>query len=168
MLFYNLIFDTTIYLTLYLFIYNSLIIIIFWTFFNTLILSYKTLNNFALFLVHPFYVFLFTIILLSAAGVPPLLGFFSKLFVLQIILNSKFFLIFILFFFNLLLGLYFYIQNLKYLHSNQFSFNKTQTLISGERNNIYFIYISIIIVLLNLLSFNYIDDMFLLISWFFF
>jgi len=165
MLFYHLVFDTTIYLVLYLLIYNSIIIIIFWTFFQTLIISYKTLNNLNTINVQPFFVFIMTIMLLSAAGVPPLMGFFSKLFVLQIILNTKFFLIYILFFFNLLLGLYFYVQNIKYIHSNQFTFKKSQYVITGEKLTLHYYYFSSLIVLLNLLSFNYIDDLFLIIAW---
>lgn len=102
--------------------------------------------------------------LLSAAGVPPLMGFFSKLFVLQIILNTKFFLIYVLFFFNLLLGLYFYVQNIKYIHSNQFTFKKSQFIINMEKINLYYYYISLLVVLLNLLSFNYIDDLFLFVA----
>merc|ERR1712156_521922 len=53
------------------------------------------------------------IALFSMAGVPPFIGFFSKLSIFVIILNSFFFVLYIMFFILLFSGLYFYLQNLR-------------------------------------------------------
>jgi len=52
------------------------------------------------------------------AGVPPFLGFFTKLFIFVIILNASFFLIYWIFFLLLFLGLYFYVQNIRFLNTS--------------------------------------------------
>jgi NADH:ubiquinone oxidoreductase subunit 2 (subunit N) len=51
------------------------------------------------------------------AGVPPFLGFFSKILILILLVNSNFFLFYIFFFGLLFFGLYFYLQNIRFLHS---------------------------------------------------
>ena len=51
------------------------------------------------------------------AGVPPFLGFFSKILILILLVNSNFFLFYLFFFGLLFFGLYFYLQNIKFLHS---------------------------------------------------
>lgn len=66
------------------------------------------------------YLFFLTIFLFSLAGVPPFLGFFNKLFILNLLVNSGFFLLYFLLFIILLFGLYFYMQNLRFLHSTNF------------------------------------------------
>jgi len=51
--------------------------------------------------------------LLSMAGVPPFSGFFSKLAIFVLLLNSSIFFLFPLLFILLFTGLYFYLQNLR-------------------------------------------------------
>lgn len=53
--------------------------------------------------------------LLSMAGVPPFIGFFSKVSIFAILVNSSLFLLFPVFFILLFTGLYFYLQNLRLL-----------------------------------------------------
>ena len=57
------------------------------------------------------------IVLFSMAGVPPFLGFFSKLLILILLINSNFFLFYLFFFGLLFFGLYF-------LTSKNFKFNE--------------------------------------------
>ena len=51
--------------------------------------------------------------LFSMAGVPPFIGFFSKVSIFVILANSFLFLLFPIFFILLFSGLYFYIQNIR-------------------------------------------------------
>lgn len=61
----------------------------------------------------------------SMAGIPPFLGFFSKIAIFVIVANLYLFVLFPLFFLLLFSGLYFYIQNIRLIltSTNQLSFN---------------------------------------------
>jgi NADH-quinone oxidoreductase subunit N len=101
------------YIITYLIVYNISLALLFSILlhstvdlkFNNLI---NKLNNKALFK------FYFTISILSIAGIPPLFGFFLKLTLIYYISISSYMVIILLGTF-LLISLYFYIQNLRYL-----------------------------------------------------
>ena len=87
--------------------------------------SLKTLYSFNLFSFDSFFMFFLTIFLFSLSGVPPFLGFFSKIFLFDLLFNNNFFILYFLFFILLILGLYFYVQNIRFIHStNQKSISK--------------------------------------------
>lgn len=65
-----------------------------------------------------FFTKIFLITLLSMAGVPPLLGFFSKVSIFVVLTNSNFFILFPIFFILLFNGLYFYLQNARLILTN--------------------------------------------------
>ena len=79
--------------------------------------NFKTIYSFSEFKFNFFLISTITITLFSMAGVPPFLGFFTKLLILLILLNSNFFLLYIFFFALLFFGLYFYLQNIRFLHN---------------------------------------------------
>jgi NADH:ubiquinone oxidoreductase subunit 2 (subunit N) len=58
-----------------------------------------------------------TVFLFSSAGVPPFIEFFSKVYLLNLLVEQDFSLLFYLFITLLIFGLYFYVQNLCFLHS---------------------------------------------------
>ena len=101
----------------YMFTYNLTLIGFFWIFLSVLNKPLKTLYSFNMFGFDSFFIFVLTIFLFSFAGVPPFLGFFSKIFIFDLLLKNNFFIFYFLFFIILILGLYFYMQNLRFIHS---------------------------------------------------
>lgn len=118
MLFINNFVDSLVIVYLYMFTYNLSFLIIFWALQSVVLTNVKTLYSFKDFKLNFFLLSTFLIVLFSIAGVPPFIGFFSKLLILINLINSNFFLFYFFFFSLLFLGLYFYIQNIKYLMSN--------------------------------------------------
>ena len=127
--------------------------------------NFKTLHSFTGFSLNPFYLFTVTVLLFSMAGVPPFIGFFSKLFLIVLLTNSNFFLLYSIFFITLFLGLYFYVQNIRFLHTtNHSTVSYIYTPSFNERSNITYYYISITILLFIILGFSYIDDLLLIFT----
>ena len=105
----------------YMFIYNISLFAIFWTLMQFVNTNFKTLYSFSDLKLNFFFTSTLTITFLSIAGVPPFIGFFPKLLILISLINSNFFIFYIFFFGLLFLGLYFYVQNIRFLHSSSFS-----------------------------------------------
>ena len=127
--------------------------------------NFKTLHSFMGFSLNPFYLFTVTVLLFSMAGVPPFIGFFSKLFLIVLLTNSNFFLLYSIFFVTLFLGLYFYVQNIRFLHTtNHMTVTYTYTPSFNERSNILYYYISLTILIIIIFGFSYIDDLLLIFT----
>jgi len=117
MILFNNYIDTLVILFIYMFIYNLSLIIIFWTLHQFISFNFKTLYSFTDLKFNYYFSTVLAIVLFSMAGVPPFLGFFSKLLILILLINSNFFLFYIFFFGLLFFGLYFYLQNIRFLYS---------------------------------------------------
>lgn len=151
-----------------MFIYNLSLISFFWLIFSFMNYNFKTLHSFSGFSLNSFYLFLTTILLFSMAGVPPFIGFFSKLFVLVLLVNSNFFLLYSLFFIVLFLGLYFYMQNIRFLHTtNHVSVDYQQLPLVGERVSLTFYYFSVNTLIIIIFGTFYVDDIILFFTWLF-
>ena len=166
MLFFNTTLDANIYLFTYMLIYNISLTIFFWTIFNVINTQFKTLNSFNGFSFNSFYVIVLTILLFSMAGVPPFIGFFSKLFIITLLVNNAFFILYTLFFIILLIGLYFYVQNIRFLHSTNFS-SLNYSYITNERHVLVYYYFTITFLFFFIFGTFYIDDFILLMYWLF-
>lgn len=166
MIFFNTTLDANIYLFTYMLIYNISLTIFFWTIFNVINTQFKTLNSFNGFSFNSFYVIILTILLFSMAGVPPFIGFFSKLFIITLLVNNAFFILYALFIIILLIGLYFYVQNIRFLHSTNFS-SLNYTYITNERHTLLYYYFTITFVFFFVFGTFYIDDFILLMYWLF-
>jgi NADH:ubiquinone oxidoreductase subunit 2 (subunit N) len=165
MLFYNHFHDSNILLFTYMFIYNTSLVTLFWTLFSIITTKFKTLHSFSGFSFNAFYLTLITILLFSMAGVPPFIGFFSKLFILTLITNNSFTLLYTIFFVVLFIGLYFYIQNIRFLHStNNGELNYTYVS-SNERIVPAFYYSTILVLTLVIFGAVYVEDALLLFTW---
>ena len=81
----------------------------------------KTLNELKFFGNLPLVTIYIVIILLSFAGIPPLLGFISKFLVFLFIASKQNYLFLFLFVFSNMFVIYFYIQNLRFLTSKNTS-----------------------------------------------
>jgi NADH-quinone oxidoreductase subunit N len=121
----------------------------------------KSLYSFSNFSFDSHYLFFLTVSLFSMAGVPPFIGFFSKIFILNLLINSNLFLFYFLFFVLLLVGLYFYIQNMRFLHSSNLSYMNKQYFMN-ERNVIAINYFAVVLLFFLIFGVAYVDDILLL------
>ena len=164
MLIFNNVVDTNTYLFTYMLLYNLSLTILFWTIFSVISTQFKTLQTFSGFSFNSFPTFLITVLLFSMAGVPPFIGFFSKLFIITLLINNYFFLLYSLFFISLLMGLYFYVQNIRFLYSTNLK-TLNYPFVENERHILMYYYYSITMLVTFLLGMFYIDDFLLLVTW---
>lgn len=150
-----------------MFIYNLSLICFFWSFLSFSTLNFKTLYDWSHFNLNSFHLFTITVLLLSMAGVPPFLGFFSKIFIIALILNKSIFLLIIFLVVVLLLSLYFYVQNIRFLYSTNLQQNNSVYFLN-ERVNLFYYYITIFILYLIIFGLVYIEEILLLFLWLFF
>lgn len=165
MVHFTLFTDSNTMLFTYMFIYNITLITLFWVLFTVVNTKFKTLQAFNGFSFDSFHLLLTTILLFSMAGVPPFLGFFSKLFILTLLTNQSFFLLYSLFFVLLLIGLYFYVQNIRFLHSSNPAHMEYAALSGQERVSVHFYYFSIWVLTLIIAGTTYVDDVLLVFTW---
>ena len=151
---------------IYFYIYNITLITTFWLLLTIISKQFLTLQSFNNFSFNSYYLFLLTILLFSMAGVPPFLGFFSKLLVFVNNVNNDFFLLYTFLFIILFVGLYFYIQNIRFLHSTNYA-TMNFTYLVNERVLLLFTYFSIWITTFLILGAVSINDIDLFFQWLF-
>jgi NADH-ubiquinone oxidoreductase chain 2 len=167
MLLINNFIDVNIYLFIYMFVYNLSLISFFWSIFSFITINLKTLYTFSEFTQNSFIVLNLSVLLFSMAGVPPFIGFFSKLFIMVLILNNFYFVFYFVFFILLFLGLYFYMQNIRFLHStNYVTFNSP--FVINERLVSSMIYMVISLLFIIVFGVVYTDDIILIFTWMFY
>lgn len=148
----------------YMFIYNFTLLVIFYSIFQVVNSKLTTLVNLNQLTSDTFLTKVLIISLFSMAGVPPFWGFFSKLFIFNLLNNFNFFILFIFFFVLVFFGLYFYIQNIRFLNATNstnffFVFNnnlRVVPLFYNLTNLLTFFIVS---------GFVFTDDLFLVIIW---
>lgn len=113
--------ENLVTLYIYMFVYNISLLLIFWTLMQFASSKIKTLFSFSDFKFNFFFLTTITISLFSIAGIPPFIGFFTKISILLCLVNTNFFSFFLFFFILLFFGLYFYLQNLRFLYSSSTS-----------------------------------------------
>ena len=166
MLFSNMFFEANSFLFAYMFLYNTTLIVLFWNILTNVTTKLKTLYSFAHYSFDSTSLFFITICLFSMAGVPPFAGFFSKLFILNILINSNLFILYFFLFIILLVGLYFYMQNLRFLHTSNKGYNDKPYLLN-ERQSIVHYYFSITFTFFVIFGVVYVDDLLLFFNWLF-
>lgn len=148
----------------YLSVYNFTLAFLFWVMLSVLTLKLKTLYAFNNFSFSSYNVFLITIILFSVSGVPPFAGFFTKLLVFILNIANSFFLFYTLFFVIVFLSLYFYIQNIRFLHSTNYQTNQVPY-VGNERLILTFFYLSISLLIILISGFILFDEISLIFLW---
>ena len=148
----------------YMLIYNITSFLLFSTIMQVVNTDIKTLFSFANLGAINIFTKVISLTLLSLAGVPPLLGFFSKVFVFVLISNSNLSLLFLPFFILLFVGLYFYVQNLRFLNTTSKSSIVYPSELLTRMNFTYFTFMlpSAFVIIF---GFCYVDDLFILASW---
>jgi len=148
----------------YMLIYNLTSFLLFSTFLQLAHTNLKTLFSLSNLGTSGFFTKVLSLALLSLAGVPPLAGFFSKIFLFVLISHSHLFIVFPPLFVLLFVGLYFYIQNLRFLNStNPSSLNHLSEL-SPRSSAAYFI-LTLPLSFFTVFGFCYMEDLVLLLSW---
>lgn len=163
---WSYIFEILVIVFIYLITYNVALLVFFWNFHQFASFLFKTIYSFSDFKFNFYFSISFTITLFSLAGVPPFTGFFAKVLILVALLNSNFNTLFFFFIGLLLLGLYFYVQNIKFLYStssnNAFlNYEKTVRL-----SSLYFVISAIFLAILVIGPF-FIDEIFSYSYWLF-
>jgi len=167
MLLINNFVDINVYLFIYMFVYNLSLISFFWSIFTFITINIKTLYTFSEFTQNSFIVLNLSVLLFSMAGVPPFIGFFSKIFIMVLVLNNFYFVFYFIFFVLLFLGLYFYMQNIRFLHSTNYRTSYTPFLVN-ERLVVSMLYVTISILFIIIFGSVYTDDFILLFTWIFY
>lgn len=153
-----------IFVFTYLLIYNFTSFIFFTTFLQFVNTHFITLLSLNLLTQGNFLTKVLSLSLMSLAGVPPLLGFFSKIFVVILISTSNMWILFPPFFTLLFTGLYFYIQNIRFLHSTTTS-NLPLAIELSLRVSLVYIYVSTLASFILIFGFSFVDDLILLSTW---
>lgn len=153
-------------LSIYLFFYNLSLVVIFLNFFSFINTKIKTIFSFNEFKLNFFLLSTTFIAILSMAGVPPFIGFFSKLFLLILLSSSYIATLYIPLLILLFFGLYFYTQNLRYIltsnnKNTNYAFNENLRLPS------LFFFIVTNISFLTTLGLFFLDDFILIFYWIF-
>ena len=126
-----------------------------------IVLKLKTLYAFNNFSFSSYNIFLITVILFSVSGVPPFAGFFTKLLVFILNIVNGFFLFNTLFFVIIFLSLYFYMQNIRFLHSTNSQITQVPYVVN-ERMILTLNYLSIFLLICLIGGFIVFDELSLL------
>lgn len=148
----------------YLTVYNFTLMLLIWILLSVLIFKFKTLHSFNNFSFSSYHIFLITVILFSVSGVPPFMGFFTKLLVFVLNIANSFFLFYTLFFIIVFISLYFYMQNIRFLHSTNYNTVQIPYMIN-ERIILNFYYLSNFSLILLIGGFVIFDDISLIFLW---
>lgn len=156
--------QTLLLVVSYMLIYNITSFLLFSSLLQVMNTNMKTLYAFATLGPSNVFTKVINISLLSLAGVPPLLGFFSKIFIFVLLSNSNLFVLFPPFFILLFIGLYFYIQNMRFLNASSPSTLEQPVELSLRVNFLYFTF-AVPILFVVIFGFCYVEDVMLLVSW---
>ena len=145
-------------------VYDLSLLLVFFTLFQLSITQNKTTYSFNDLSAGGVYAKMIIISFFSMAGVPPFIGFFSKVFLLILLCGSNFSLGFPFFFSILFISLYFYIQNIRFLNaSNTSNFQPLFELY--VRTAPSFFYVSYVSGFFLVFGAFYIDDLLLCAKW---
>jgi NADH:ubiquinone oxidoreductase subunit 2 (subunit N) len=147
-------------------IYNISLITLLFFFTHIKNTLFKTIYSFAQFGYNPYFTNSTAIILFSIAGIPPFIGFFSKLLILLTLVSSFFIFFFIFFFVLLFFGLYFYLQNLRFLYSTVVGVVSYTYIYSQRTHTSFFLIINFSLIFI-IFGFIIFDDILLYFSWLF-
>lgn len=164
MIFLNDYTTTLLYIWTYIFIYNLTLILLFATLFQFISTQFFSMSTLSMLGNNNYFSKVLTLSLFSMAGIPPFVGFFSKLFILNLIVNMNFFVMYFFFFVILFFGLYFYIQNIRFLNSSSPAYyNTIQDL--QLRSPLLYTHMSIILSFTLIFGAFYLDDLLVVIKW---
>lgn len=145
-------------------VYNISIFIVFTCIFQIIATSLKTTHSFNDLGSTSTFTKILLVALFSMAGIPPFWGFFTKIFLFQLLCMTNFSLLYPFFFTILFLGLYFYIQNVRFLNASNSS-NFTAIHEQNLRNVPLFYYLAFCVCFLLIFGFMLMDELLIFVSW---
>lgn len=159
-------FDFSLLSYFYLIVYNFSLFLFFSTFLSFNFESHATLNVLEKVNMRPLPLLILSTILISMAGVPPSIGFISKLLIFLALLESPLFTLAALLFPLLMISLYFYIQNIRFLFTQtSSSFIIEFPILPPQPLNVLYSVMGLIVILFGFFIF---EDIWLLVLWLFF
>jgi len=158
--------QTLLFLWAYVIIYNCSLLPIFIALFQLANSSIKTLNLFSS-IGYNYTLTKFLIIsLLSSAGIPPFVGFFSKIFIFILLSNSYMSIFFVVFFLLLFTSLYFYLQTIRFLNTSNLQ-NRNVVVTQTAHHSVVVFYCCFPTMFILIFGFLFVDDLFVFIQWIF-
>lgn len=148
----------------YLSFYNLSLLVVFWLLLSIQNRELQSLYSLGHFRLNNFYLIVLVISIFSIAGIPPFMGFFSKILVIVGIMQGQFLILYWLLTPLMLLTLYFYVQNIRFLYSiplNSF----THPYLLNERVVLVFIYFTLFLLNLQVIGFMWFDKILLFYWW---
>ena len=100
----------------------------------------------------------------SMAGVPPFVGFFAKVLVFVNLTNSNFFILYMFFFPLVFFGLYFYVQNIRFLNSSKV-LTTPSTHVPQLRSLVSINYLIVTSLFVLIFGMFYVDDVYFYTLW---
>lgn len=167
MIFYSDFFTSSVYLYAYMLVYNLSLILVFWILSTVFIASNKTLNSFSGFNLHSSSLLFLSVSFFSIAGVPPFTGFLTKLFLLNLLINQKLAYLYFLLFILLFIGLYFYVQNMRFLHASDYTSHLAAKFLNQKLVSLSYVYYAVIVTFFLFFGVFYLDDFLLVCLWLF-
>lgn len=158
--------ENIVYLVTYLTVYNLSLMSIFYIIWTASSYKLKTISGLKFFNSDSFKKTTLMLLIFSIAGIPPLLGFFTKVNLISIIGYSSFILLMAMFPF-LFAALYFYLQNIKYLLLPQHKNPSKDFSLFSLKKNYKSLYVVLITSMVSISGFFFLDDLVLIISWLF-
>lgn len=156
---------TNTYLTwTYLTVYNTSLVVIFFVLFQLSLVQLKTTFSFNTLTSGGPYVKLVILSFFSMAGVPPMIGFFTKVFLFLLICGAGLAVGFPLVFTILFTSLYFYIQNIRFLNASNTN-NTPFTFDHSIRTVPLFFTTTYVIAFFLIFGGAYLDDTLLVVRW---
>lgn len=150
-------------ITTYLLIYNVTSLLLFSTCLQLPNLTLRTLFSFSDLGPSNILTKILSLVLLSLAGVPPFAGFFSKVFLLVLLSHSNLFVLYPPFFTLTLMGLYFYVQNIRFLNSSAAT-NAAQAVELSSKIRAPYFFVALPIGFATIFGVYYFEDLFILFS----
>lgn len=144
----------------YLLIYNITVLVLFSTLARFHSSQLKTIHSLAKFTTNENVSKILLVVFFSMAGVPPFVGFFSKVLIFILLTTSNYFLIFCFFLPTIFLGLYFYMQNIRFLNSSRAS-NTPHQHFFQLRQPLFYYNITIPVLVFLIFGMFYVDDLIL-------
>lgn len=126
--------------------------------------SFNFLNNFKLIQGVGGIFMVVVLCIASMAGIPPLLGFVGKFCLFIYLLNVESYFLFLIFLVLNFFALYFYIQNFRFMVSKTTNYSYSGFKFSFALNE-WYIFFSVLLLVLNLFGFLFIEDIFLVVSY---
>lgn len=156
--------ENLVYLVTYLVVYNLSLVSIFYIIWTSSSYNIKSISSLKYFNNDSFKKSILLLLFFSVAGIPPLLGFFTKVNLLSVIGYTSFIILMAVFPF-LFASLYFYLQNVKYLLLPNLKTPHKDYSIVSLKTNLKSLNIVISTSFFSIFGLFFLDDFIIFVSW---